>query len=71
MKVWELLDFGTDCMCNRKGFHLVIQGLHVAAQKEEKKMVACVAEGHSYSVPQLKLLAVVRVLEPDQEAAAG
>ena len=34
-------------------------------------MVACTAEGHSYSVPQLKLVAIARILEPIQEAAAG
>ena len=34
MKIRELLDFGTDCLCNCKGSPQVIQGLHVAAQKE-------------------------------------
>ena len=74
MKVWKLLDFGTDCLCNCKGSYQVTQGLHVAAQKEGsswKKTVVCTAEGHSSSVSQLKLLAVARILEPIQEAAAG
>ena len=35
MKVWELFDFGTDCLCNWKEFRLVIQGLNVAARKED------------------------------------
>ena len=34
MKVWELLDFGAAFLCNWKGSSHVIQGLHVATQKE-------------------------------------
>jgi hypothetical protein len=47
-------------LCNWKGSPQVIEGLCLAAQKEGsscQKTVACTAEGHAYSVPQLKLLA--------------
>ena len=73
MKLWEFLDFGTDCLCNWKGSPQVTWGLCLTAQKKGsfcQKTVACIAEGHGYSVPELKLLAVVRILEPIQEAAA-